>query len=549
MIGILHRYVLRELLKTFVLTSIGLTLMFAMGGGLLNLIRIEQISPSDVARLLLWFIPLVASFMLPIAALLSCALVYGRLAADNELDACKASGINILRLMGSAAGLALVVGGISFYLSNFKVPELFQRISEIAQRDLPDMLVARLKEQGHISFKNYMIYADSAHKLEPQDAMRVLGESNPNKQVVLFQGAAYVQYRDEDPVQTGTAEKVLLIFDRSCTPMEILVKLLDVHEFNHNPPRFSTLKDLTIEKAQMPDLPAGRLHLKFLNLWELFQYRQDPASTEALKTKLERFRQKVAGVAMGEDLLHSLVQKGEGTLEGKEGQVHVHLKGECKSDLEGRQAKVLLRGNVRVEQTLRGKTRIYWARQADLAIQPVQDGMTVNIVLRDNVKLLDPAQTREAIAQSSPFVVPMITVPLQTLQEQNVPTSQKVLDRAITMQIPQVLQEEREKLLTGEQDMRRQITAAIHARLSMSISTLVLVMLATALGIALRGGHALTAFAVAFIPTIVVVLMITTGRQLAEQSATAILGLAVMWGILGLVAVLDSIVIFGAIRR
>ncbi len=165
--GILHRYVLRELLKTFALTATGLTLMFGMGGGLLNLIRIDQISAGDVARLLLYFIPLVAAFMLPVAAMLSCALVYGRLAADNELDACKASGINILRLLASAVGLSVAVSAAAFYLSNFTVPHLFQRINEVAQGDIQDLLVAKLRDQGHLPFsKNYMIYADDAQEAD-----------------------------------------------------------------------------------------------------------------------------------------------------------------------------------------------------------------------------------------------------------------------------------------------------------------------------------------------------------------------------------------------
>lgn len=549
MIGILHRYILRELVKTFVLTSIGLTLMFAMGGGLLNLLRIEQISGSDVARLLLWFIPLVASFMLPIAALLSCALVYGKLAADNELDACKASGINILRLMASAVGLALVVGGISSYLSNFKVPELFLRINEIARRDLPDILAGRLKDQGHIRVKDYVFYADNARKLEPQEAAKVLGAESPNKQVVVFAGATFVQFRDEDPVQTGTAREVLLIFDRSQEPPTIFAKLLDVNQFYHNPPRFCSVGEQTFG-VQMRDLPiGGRLDLKFLNLLELFRFQRHPSETEAFKANLERFRQKVAGVSLADKIVAALAQNGEADLVGEGGSLRIRPKGKCRKDLERREARIILQGDVRVDETVKGRTRVYAAKEAELVIQPARDTVAVTVILREDVKLHEQGRTHEAVSQPSPFELQTITIPLSTVQGEGGYTNAQILDRGVSMQIPQLLQEERKALTDRVQEIRRRITSEIHSRLSMSVSTIVLVLLATGLGVALRGGHALTAFGVAFIPTIIVVLMITTGRNLGEQEHTAALGLGVMWGILGLVAILDGVVIFGFIRR
>lgn len=553
MVFTLHRYILRELGKTFVLTAIALTMMFTMGGGLLNLLRIEQISPADVARLFLYFIPFVASFMLPIAALLSCALVYGRLAADNELDACKASGINILRLMASAVGLALVVGAASFYLSNFKVPELFKQINEFkdaAQRSLPDMIVARLKEQGHVQIKNYVVYADNARKLDPQEAAAILHEQNPSKVAILLERGVFVEFKDEDPVQTGTAGRVLLVVDRSQPPGRLIVKLLDVHEFNHNPPRFVTLKDQGAVYS-LGDLPTSRrLNLKYHDLWDLFRYQRNPAQTDVLKGRLDDFRQKLAGLTLVDRLVATLAQHGQAVFTGQGTELRVRLKGECRSDVEERHAQVSMRGQIQVDATTSGRTRTGFARNADLSIQPSRDGMAVSISLRDGVKLLDPAQSREAIPQAGSYDgMPTVTIPMASLPAGSTYTDEQILDRDIVLPIPRLLQEERTRLAANEQNILREITAAIHSRLAMSVSTIILVMLATGLGIVLRGGHALTAFGVSFIPTIIVVLMITTGRQLGEQAGTAILGLALMWGILALVAVLDGVVIFGFVKR
>ena len=87
----LHGYILRELLKTLGLTLAALTVLFTMGGGLYNVIRYEGVSAADVLSFIPLLLPIVLTLTLPIAALFAATMVYGRLAADNELVACRAA--------------------------------------------------------------------------------------------------------------------------------------------------------------------------------------------------------------------------------------------------------------------------------------------------------------------------------------------------------------------------------------------------------------------------------------------------------------------------
>lgn len=552
MIATLHRYVLRELLKAFVLTAVGLTLMFAMGGGLLNLIRIEQVSGADVARMLLYFVPLVASFMLPVAALLSCALVYGRLAADGELDACKASGINIHRLLASAVGLALVVGGLAFYLSNFTVPHLFHRISEIAQRDLPDMLVARLREQGSLEFQDHVIYAESARKVAPEEVAPLLGGNTRDKQVVLIDKAAYVQFNEADPVRTATAEKILLIFDRSEGPVKVSARMLNARIFDHHPPRFTSVQEQPVDLDRLPmGFGEARFRLKFCDLAELFDYQVRPDRTPMVQKDLGLFRQQVAGVVLARQFLDQLVKGGTPVLGTKDNHYRFLHASECQPDLEGAKgAQIRMRGNVRIEHVLAGRKRYYRADLCELSMKALSEMVSVGVTLRGKVTLHDPAETDRPVSQPSPCNAPGILIPLSAMQGDGLYSDEQILDASLPMQIPEPLQAFRTSVTVKQRDVQRQVIAAIHSRLSMSISMIVLVVLATALGIALRGGHALTAFGVAFIPTVIVVIVISAGRSMAERSdATLLVGLAMMWGIVALMAIVDAVVVFGGIRR
>ena len=105
-----------------------------------------------------------------------------------------------------------------------------------------------------------------------------------------------------------------------------------------------------------------------------------------------------------------------------------------------------------------------------------------------------------------------------------------------------------EALDTWEETVRR-IVATIHERAALSASALVLVFLGAALGIVFRGAHVLTAFGISFIPALVVILAIVTGRQMAHNAGTHGIGLLVMWSGILAVTALDAWIVVRVLRR
>jgi hypothetical protein len=98
-------------------------------------------------------------------------------------------------------------------------------------------------------------------------------------------------------------------------------------------------------------------------------------------------------------------------------------------------------------------------------------------------------------------------------------------------------------------DVVRRISAIINERAAFSASVLVLVILGAALGVVFRGSHMIIAFGVSFLPSVLVIVAIVMGRQLAQNAATHLLGLTVMWSGIGAVALLDVWTLFRVIRR
>ena len=106
MIYTLHRYIFADLVKTFLIATFVLATVMGLGL-MLGPMRRMGIDPMKVPELFLCTLPITLVMVLPIAALLSTTLNYGRLAADNEITACRASGISILTLVYPALILGL----------------------------------------------------------------------------------------------------------------------------------------------------------------------------------------------------------------------------------------------------------------------------------------------------------------------------------------------------------------------------------------------------------------------------------------------------------
>src|SRR5688572_16684324 len=124
-------YVLRDLLKIFLLTS-GVLAGIMSFGGLLRPMMEYGLSGAQVAQMLTYFMPATQTYSLPIAALFATTLVYGRLAADNELTACRASGISLITMAVPAFVLGLVLAILALVFLSFVVPKFTLKIEKVA---------------------------------------------------------------------------------------------------------------------------------------------------------------------------------------------------------------------------------------------------------------------------------------------------------------------------------------------------------------------------------------------------------------------------------
>lgn len=110
---LLQTYVLKEHLGPFLVTLSGLTAALLVGNIIkfAELVIAKGVSVFDILRLLLYLIPSLLSFTIPMACLVSMVMAFGRLSSDYELIAMRASGVAPRRLVIPMLTVALLLSG------------------------------------------------------------------------------------------------------------------------------------------------------------------------------------------------------------------------------------------------------------------------------------------------------------------------------------------------------------------------------------------------------------------------------------------------------
>src|SRR5205823_10199503 len=130
-------------LRIFFLTVLALAGIMSFGGLLQPLTR-QGLEVSQLGRILSYLAPAMTTYALPIAALFATTMVYGRLSADNELTACRASGISHLAMTWPAILLGLLVALVSLLFLSFIVPVFTLKVEKVIYSNIAQLVANKI---------------------------------------------------------------------------------------------------------------------------------------------------------------------------------------------------------------------------------------------------------------------------------------------------------------------------------------------------------------------------------------------------------------------
>jgi len=142
--GILHRYVLREFLLSFLVAFFFFFFIFFINQLLLlaQKILLKQVDFSSMVLLVSLAIPQILLYTLPFSSLTAASMVIGDLASKNEILAIRSAGISLREIFIPIILLSLLISALTFSVADVFLPYSSQRYKTLYAellRDLPTM--------------------------------------------------------------------------------------------------------------------------------------------------------------------------------------------------------------------------------------------------------------------------------------------------------------------------------------------------------------------------------------------------------------------------
>lgn len=478
---------------------------------------------------------------MPIAALFSAAITYGRLAADNELDACKASGINVHLMLAPAGVLAVLVAACTFLFGNYIVPHLTGQVDKMIKPALPQIFARELANKGRLVIRNRALYADGIDTVTEQrpgpDGKMV------TRHYVVLDRAAFIESDDAGPVRFGTAATATIEFDIVGNMPSINIGLHNLRIFDWRRKQYYEVGYESIRPVDIPLLIKQKP--KWWDLNELLHYRNHPTEAPNIRTQVEALRLHIAANIFYRTVVEALSDPHSSlTLQGPTGSYRLQAQQVSVDQQDG--APILTKPTVLATEP--DRTRRLTAEQAVVRADLIIDKPVVRVTLRGNVRIEDSLAPGRIIPKPSQDLR-LLPLPQEAIEAATAYSSAQIVNLDQPLPLTGAPALGREQLVNTIALLQRKINGVIHMRLAYSVCPLVLVVLGAALGVIVRGGQVLTAFGVSFIPALFVIVTIIMGRQLAEQPDKALIGLVIIWTGIAVAAAMNPVIIGRYMKR
>jgi lipopolysaccharide export system permease protein len=152
--SILQRMILWELTKVFLLSLVGITGILLMAGIIAEASQ-QGLGPTQILAAIPLLVPSTLPYTIPATTLFAACVVYGRLAADNEILAIKSAGINAIQVVRPGILLGLVMSGATMGLYYRVIPYTHYLLRAMIFNDAQELLYSLLKKHHEIKYSSF----------------------------------------------------------------------------------------------------------------------------------------------------------------------------------------------------------------------------------------------------------------------------------------------------------------------------------------------------------------------------------------------------------
>src|SRR5205823_4071902 len=135
--SILHRMIFRELARVFLLSLLTITALLLVAGIVAEASQ-QGLRPAQVLAAIPLLIPSMLPYTIPASTLFAACVGYGRLAADNEVQAVRAAGISTLHVVWPGLLLGALASAATIALYQDVIPATHLRLRSAVFDDLEE---------------------------------------------------------------------------------------------------------------------------------------------------------------------------------------------------------------------------------------------------------------------------------------------------------------------------------------------------------------------------------------------------------------------------
>ena len=516
MIFILHKYIFRELLRVFALAAIALTFILSLGSTL-QPIQEFGAGPRQVISLMGYFLPITLTFVLPMAALFAGALVYGRFASDNEIDACRASGISLFTLVYPGLALAVIVTIANLFLSFYVMPVFVHRAEKSLKADAKQIVFRNIQRKKYYALppdQRYLMYADNVSMQNDTLAGVIIAEMKKSEiQRIVTAEAAKVTFNLNDRFNEV---QILAI-----KPYQIGTEDTGSAEYFTSAIEFGSLLGDSIQFKKINEMR------KIQNDPMLF----DPIAQQAYETYAQLYT----------ELLARDINARTKETSGNDGKRNFYeMIGEPNSVrftanycIARDDGQIDLIGDIEIIEYDTDSRQTLHTLKCEEASLNIEGDKLSPILTMDIHSSREDGTNQLRTSYIIRGLVPPNSVEAVASQFRTKSGSLKVhklASKLSDLEPSKTLARQQFQLNWRVEKALAQIKAEIHSRLVFGIGCIPMILIGIGLGVFKKGGHLLSAFAASCLPAAVLVVCIMSGKQMTENiGARMISGVTLMW--------------------
>lgn len=199
----LNQYLVKDFLTVFAVAMLLITFAFTIGAIYKAIdIMAKGLPIGIVGRFFIYNIPYSLAYSIPISALFSTLLVFGRLSSDSEISAMKSSGLSMWQIASPIILLSLFLTGVCLYNNCMVYPSTtYANRQLIKGMGVEDPI--KLLEEGRFirEFPGYMIYVGKKNKNRVRDLVVYQIDKDTGKVVQSVRAASGIMTADKDKAE------------------------------------------------------------------------------------------------------------------------------------------------------------------------------------------------------------------------------------------------------------------------------------------------------------------------------------------------------------